>query len=90
MPLSLLPVCCEITHGTRPCHASRSGVVFLSGFGKLTFSDGEIYIGEFFKDKKHGQGMSISPAKDKEFSRWRYGKKNQDLKLYLFKNNSYF
>ena len=47
----------------------------ISGFGKLTFSDGEIYIGEFFKDKKHGQGMSISPTKEKEFGRWRYGKK---------------
>ena len=46
-----------------------------SGFGKLTFSDGGIYIGEFLNNKKHGQGISISPRKEKEFTRWEYGKK---------------
>ena len=46
-----------------------------SGFGKLTISDGRIYIGEFLNNKKHGQGISISPTKEKEFGRWKYGKK---------------
>ena len=46
-----------------------------SGFGKLTISDGGIYIGEFLNNKKHGQGISISPTKEKEFGRWKYGKK---------------
>ena len=47
----------------------------MDGFGKLTFLNGEIYIGEFLNNKKHGQGMSISTTKEKEFGRWRYGKK---------------
>ena len=47
----------------------------MDGFGKLTYSNGEIYIGEFSKNKKHGQGISISIAKEEEFGKWRYGKK---------------
>ena len=46
-----------------------------SGFGKLTFSDGNIYIGEFLNNKKYGQGISISPGKEKEFGEWKNGKK---------------
>ena len=45
------------------------------GFGKLTFSDGAIYIGEFLKNKMHGQGMLISSTKEKQFGEWRNGKK---------------
>ncbi len=47
----------------------------MNGFGKLTVSDGGIYIGEFFKNKKHGQGIYISSTKEKEFGRWKNGKK---------------
>ena len=47
----------------------------ITGFGKLTLSNGEIYIGEFFKNKKHGYGMSISSTKEKEFGKWKFGKK---------------
>ena len=45
------------------------------GFGKLTFSDGAIYIGEFLKNKMHGQGILISSTKEKQFGEWRNGKK---------------
>ncbi len=46
-----------------------------SGFGKLTFSDGNIYIGEFLNNKRHGEGAFLAPTKEKEFGQWKYGKK---------------
>jgi len=41
----------------------------------LISSDGEIYIGEFLNNKKNGQGISISPGKEKKFGEWKNGKK---------------
>ena len=48
----------------------------MQGLGKFTWPDGRVYEGEYFMDKKHGQGTCVWPNGKKYTGGWSNGKKH--------------
>ena len=47
--------------------------------------EGETYVGEFFNDEQHGEGVFTSPEGDKYEGSWKFGTQN-GFGEYLFPN----
>ena len=43
------------------------------GKGTLTSSNGAIYTGKFYQDKKHGKGEMVGADKQVWLEQWKYG-----------------
>ncbi|HCB32170.1 MAG TPA: membrane-binding protein, partial [Deltaproteobacteria bacterium] len=53
------------------------------GQGTYTFSDGDIFAGEWKDGKVHGNGTYTYPDGAKLIGKWKDGKKNREGKLIL-------
>ena len=56
----------------------------MQGFGKTSWPDGRFYEGNYYNDKKHGQGNFQWSNGNRFEGEWKNGKQNGKGVIYLF------